>query len=82
MPADGGARKQRQKISVRRGRIREFLESEVYSRLDPQRLYDHAAHLWKHDSAESLKGGCPWHDSKSGSSFVVTKSNLLWWCAG
>jgi hypothetical protein len=54
------------------------LESAV-SKIDPKQLY---AHTKFRESGNRLRGGCPWHKSKSGTSFVVTKSNNLWWCAG
>src|SRR5262249_10607088 len=28
------------------------------------------------------RGGCPWHKSDSGTSFVVSIDSLLWYCAG
>lgn len=60
----------------------EFLEHEVYPRLTPEAIYTDPAHQWKHQSARKWQGGCPWHDSESGTSFVVTLDSLLWWCQG
>lgn len=60
----------------------EFLEHEVYPRLTPGDIYTDPAHQWKHQSAWKWQGSCPWHDSKSGTSFVVTLDSLLWWCQG
>lgn len=60
----------------------DFLEHEVYPRLTPGAIYDDPAHQWKHQSARKWQGGCPWHQSKSGTSFVVSLDSLLWWCQG
>jgi DNA primase catalytic core len=58
-----------------------FLEEQVYPNLSAEQLFDHAAHNF-HKCDDKWRGGCPWHDSKSGSSFTVTPSKHLWWCAG
>jgi len=60
----------------------DFLAHEVYPRLTPEAIYTDPAHHWKHLSPRKWQGGCPWHDSKSGTSFVVTLDSLLWWCQG
>jgi CHC2 zinc finger len=62
--------------------LAEFLEHEVYPRLTPEMIYTDPAHQWKHHSARKWQGGCPWHQSKSGTSFVVSLDSLLWWCQG
>ena len=66
--------------SAQRGPIREFLENEVYPRLTAEHIYNHTSHDWKSTGDSSLRGGCPFHDSKSGTSFVVDSNNLLWFC--
>ena len=70
------------RINVGRGRVHESLEREVFPGLGANRIYDHPAHSWKCTTAEKLQGGCPFHDSNSGTSFVVDRITLSWWCAG
>jgi DNA primase catalytic core len=62
--------------------LADFLEHEVYPRLAPEDIYIDPAHQWKHQSPRKWQGGCPWHQSKSGTSFVVSRDSLLWWCQG
>jgi putative DNA primase/helicase len=62
--------------------LADFLEHEVYPRLTPEAIYTDPAHQWKHQSARKWQGGCPWHQSQSGTSFVVSLDSLLWWCQG
>src|SRR5262249_2995307 len=57
----------------------DFLEHEVYPHLTPEAIYTDLAHQWKHQSTRKWQGGCPWHQSKSGTSFVVSPDSLLWW---
>lgn len=54
---------------------------DAINRLSAEEIYTHSAHNFKQSGA-SLKGGCPHHDSKTGSSFVVTISSKLFWCEG
>lgn len=56
------------------------LEDAVNS-LSAEQIYNHSAHNFK-QSGDRLRGGCPLHQSNSGSSFVVTISSKLFWCAG
>ena len=51
------------------------------SKLRPKDIYTDKAHNFK-ASGDRLRGGCPWHNSKSGTSFVVTQSTMEWYCAG
>ncbi len=51
------------------------------SRLRPEDIYTDAAHKFK-ASGDRLRGGCPWHKSSSGTSFVVSQSSMQWYCAG
>ena len=57
-----------------------FLD-EVYSRLTVDQVYAHVRHQFK-QSGEKHRGGCPFHDSKSGSSFCVNENSFLFYCAG
>jgi DNA primase catalytic core len=50
-------------------------------RLSAEQIYTHAGHNFK-QSGDRLRGGCPHHASKTGSSFVVTISSKLFYCAG
>jgi DNA primase catalytic core len=56
------------------------LEDAINS-LSAEQIYNHPVHNFKH-SGDRLRGGCPLHQSKTGSSFVVTISSKLFWCAG
>jgi hypothetical protein len=44
-------------------------------------VYNHSSHNFK-VSGDKYRGGCPFHDSKSGTSFSVTPSNKLFYCHG
>lgn len=55
-----------------------FLD-EAYSRLTVEQIYTDPSHQFKR-SGEKYRGGCPLHDSKSGTSFNVTARNLLFNC--
>lgn len=54
---------------------------DAINKLSAEQIYTHAGHNFK-QSGDRLRGGCPHHDSKSGSSFVVTISSKLFWCEG
>ncbi len=56
------------------------LEDAINS-LSAEQIYNHPAHNFKL-SGDRLRGGCPLHQSHSGSSFVVTSTSKLYWCAG
>ncbi len=56
------------------------LEDAINS-LSAEQIYNHPAHNFKL-SGDRLRGGCPLHQSHSGSSFVVTISSKLFWCEG
>jgi putative DNA primase/helicase len=54
---------------------------DAINTLSAEQIYNHPAHNFKL-SGDRLRGGCPLHPSNSGSSFVVTISSKLFWCAG
>ena len=54
---------------------------DAINKLSAEQIYTHAGHNFK-QSGDRLRGGCPHHASKSGSSFVVTISSKLFWCEG
>jgi DNA primase len=60
-----------------------WLADEVFPRLKPEEVYTHEAHRWQ-KSGPKWRGGCPWHESDSGTSFVVDSDTAarLWYCAG
>ena len=60
--------------------IRAFLD-EAYAQLTVDQVYTHVAHQFK-QSGNRHRGGCPFHESKSGTSFVVSEGSLLFHCAG
>jgi hypothetical protein len=62
--------------------LADFLEHDIYPRLQVEAIYTDPVHQWRHKSARKWQGACPWHQSKSGTSFVVTIESLLWWCQG
>lgn len=55
--------------------------TQCIERLDAEQIYNHPSHNFT-SSGDKLRGACPFHESKSGTSFVVTKSNKLFYCAG
>src|SRR5262245_54794384 len=59
-----------------------FLQTDILPKVDPEAIYTDPAHNFQKNGHDKWRGGCPWHDSKSGSSFVVTPSLRLWFCAG
>jgi DNA primase catalytic core len=54
---------------------------EVLSRLCVEDIYTDQSHQFK-QSGDRYRGGCPFHQSKSRTSFVVNSKSKLFWCAG
>ncbi len=49
------------------------------SALSVEQIYDDPSHNFK-ISGDKYRGGCPFHESKSGTSFNVSASNKLFYC--
>jgi DNA primase catalytic core len=52
---------------------------EIDSRLDPQSFFNSPSHNFK-STRDKLRGGCPWHDSQSGTAFHVFLKDNTWQC--
>jgi DNA primase len=63
------------------GNLSQFYESEILPRLSAEDIFSSPVHHF-HKSDEKWRGACPWHTSKSGTSFTVTPSAKIWWCQG
>ena len=59
--------------------LAEYFEAEVRPRLTVELVFTHPVHAFRGDG-KKVRGGCPWHDSKSGSSFYVDVPTLQWRC--
>lgn len=60
----------------------DFLDHEVVPQLSVEAVFTDPVHAWREKGARAWKGSCPWHASKTGSSFTVDPKSLRWWCAG
>lgn len=63
------------------GALGDFLDHEVLPRLTVEDVFTAPEHRWK-SRGKKWQGGCPFHESKSGSSFSVDETSLRWHCAG
>jgi len=54
--------------------------SDIRRRLQPGDVFHRANHDWKTQSDRRWKGGCPWHESSSGTCFSVNPETLEWHC--
>lgn len=59
--------------------VSEVLE-EAYIVLGVDGIYDQESHKWQTRGRDKYRGDCLWHPSKSGTSFYVNPSTLLWRC--
>jgi hypothetical protein len=53
---------------------------DVRRGLRAEDVFTDPAHKWKTKAKSGWKGGCPWHDSKSGTCFSVNPETLAWKC--
>ena len=58
-----------------------FWEQEVLPRLTPDLVYDHPSHCFQR-SSQKWRGGSPFRESKSGTSFAVWPNTLRFYDAG
>lgn len=63
------------------GDLVQLLNEVVYARLRPEQVYRHESHRFQ-ASGDKLRGGCPWHESRSSSSFNINIHSLMWYCGG
>jgi archaellum biogenesis ATPase FlaH len=61
--------------------LRSFIDETLLPALSIEAAYSWPGHNFA-EAGDRLRGACPFHESKTGSSFVVTPSNGLWWCQG
>lgn len=59
------------------GALGQFLEQDVYPYLTSEQIFTWPEHDFK-ESGGKLRGNCPWHESKSGTSFYAEQKNGTW----
>jgi putative DNA primase/helicase len=59
--------------------LTEFYEREVLPRLTAELLFTHEAHRFHRDNGK-WRGGCPRHESESGTAFYLDTKTLAWRC--
>ena len=64
------------------GALGDFLDHEVFPRLTVEDIFTSPAHTPWHKRGTKWQGGCPFHESKTGTSFSVDETSLRWHCAG
>ena len=64
------------------GALGDFLDHEVFPRLTVEDIFTSPAHTPWHKRGTKWQGGCPFHESKTGTSFSVDEASLRWHCAG
>lgn len=60
--------------------IRQLI-NDACATLSVEQIYTDPSHKFK-PSGDKFRGGCPYHESKSGTSFVVNDSSKLFYCPG
>jgi hypothetical protein len=85
-PLGGKAMPPKQKTQVRKNTsdttLSDFLLNEIEPRLTADIAFNWHGHDFKQEHSGKVKGGCPWHDSKSGTAFYAEQKgdSWLWRC--